>query len=540
MNDFDSLLVNGKIISVSYRGCFFCLDKDGMPLYHHGHFVCVPVRHLSIWKEKIEKSVLQKINNDSFLTAVYSFDARVAVVHISLDNNGNFDRTSPVFLPGTFKGCPTTFNKRPQSIALNMYQQIQQLDRQFEEAQQRLQSLWSKKAKLQQIVNSPHLSTNNVKFPNEHSGDLIEKSIPKGREHYNEVIRNRARELATKKMSLKDISEQIYHEFKIQPSRCSIRNFLREGSLHAKVNAVVTLSEMGGDAVLGVDESSSRHRSVFVMMGIGKSDAKQQRKSVTLGIRQIGGKDAENQLKEIQSILREIVELSSQLEATKNNPIISLQSFHHFGSDHIASNGVLYRLIKQKRQELNFIDQTPFDWIRCLLHKFDLVETHFLSTMTKQRADCSAKCGSPPLLSETLDGPDLLIYKTGGMKSSKSTKVNSAIDFLYRTSVILSESTKGEKTNWGFLFRKQMSAQGTPFSFHPINGSRLHIYSHSALRTYPILRNLRLFIEAQADSWTKRYLLEASLHPNTLSELRLLLVSLAMQLENRLQHTTIS
>ena len=67
----------------------------------------------------------------------------------------------------------------------------------------------------------------------------------------------------------------------------------------------------------------------------------------------------------------------------------------------------------------------------------------------------------------------------------------------------------GERANWGIMFASEMKHKGIKFSVKPIQGSRLHIYSHSALRTFPYLHELQCFIQGQKDSWTKKYLLDS-------------------------------
>ena len=67
------------------------------------------------------------------------------MVHISLDRNGDFDRTSPVFIPGTFKDPLFFYSVQQQTRTFNVLQEVQKVNREFDDAQQKLQLLMSKK-----------------------------------------------------------------------------------------------------------------------------------------------------------------------------------------------------------------------------------------------------------------------------------------------------------------------------------------------------------------------------------------------------------
>jgi len=274
---------------------------------------------------------------------------------------------------------------------------------------------------------------------------------------------------------------------------------------------------MKGEALLAIDESSSRHRSVFIARALGKKNKNGFYPSIPLGIRQLSGKDAKTIYNEIDSIIYEIIDLSQRIESLSDisMDIIMASLFFGLASDHISTNKSIYQMMKSKQSE------KPFEWVRCIMHKWDLMESHLIAEFKKERKSEPLKCGNPPSIDSATD-VDVLLFKPGGMKTSNTTRPNAATDFLYRASLILSSTTKGEKANWGAEFKIEMQEKGIRFAFKPIDGSRLHIYSHAALRTYGILPHLLTFIEHQYDSWTKRYLLEAIENPVTLSELRIL------------------
>ena len=129
-----------------------------------------------------------------------------------------------------------------------------------------------------------------------------------------------------------------------------IRNFIREGTVLTKATIAVSLHQMNGKAVLGVDKSSSHHKSMFIIMAIGECDQNRKRESFPLGVHQLAAKDAQTQIEEIQSVLLEINEITSCLDGTKQFAPLGFHSFHHFSSNHVVSNGVLFNLIKNKEE----------------------------------------------------------------------------------------------------------------------------------------------------------------------------------------------
>ena len=54
-------------------------------------------------------------------------------------------------------------------------------------------------------------------------------------------------------------------------------------------------------------------------------------------------------------------------------------------SDHLSTNGVVYENLKKERETEGAT--TPFDWIRCVMHKFNLMEDHLLAELKKHRVN---------------------------------------------------------------------------------------------------------------------------------------------------------
>lgn len=114
------------------------------------------------------------------------------------------------------------------------------------------------------------------------------------------------------------------------------------------------------------------------------------------------------------------------------------------------------------------------------------------------------------------------IFKPHGMKGSNGISPFCATDFLFRLGSILSETVKGEKANWGYQFHYWLKRKNITFHMDPIDGSRLHIYSHTALKIYAHIAHVEEFLLTREESWTKKFLLEACQNSRMNSELRVL------------------
>lgn len=188
---------------------------------------------------------------------------------------------------------------------------------------------------------------------------------------------------------------------------------------------------------------------------------------------------------------------------------VHLRSFCTFSLDHTNSNKVLKTLLEERRlcniqgsqivgfqetDESNYLKQPKtskpeiggqcpkLHWIRCILHKFDLMETHMINELKKDRM-VIGQCGIPPLV-KVAKGVDINNFKLHGMKDSNGNFPYCATNFLYQVGLILFKITKGEKTNWGYQFHHWLTQKNISLHVNLIDGSQLHIYSHAALNIY--------------------------------------------------------
>lgn len=529
------IVLNGRERKEAKSSCFYCLNLQNEPSVHLGYFVNVPTRFWMVWKKAIEKAIGRKMPS-YFEERVRDYNCRVsAAVHLCITGNGDFDIKKPLFKENTHLWGPEyllTSLSRSQSAAFHeslkwkkeleekekIEEEIKKLDEKKKKKVRRMEDMAESFLFIEENIRAePVLTCSNVDV------SLASKMEPELRKTslFNEDVRMKVRDRYCLGTSLKGIEMQLEKEY-LERSPCltSIWRMVQEGRHMANAVAAQLISKYYMALSLGSDESSCRHRSILVVNAIGENKSGKHM-SCVLGLVHLVGKDEATITKAICCTLQKIKETAEALPSFHGFSLaVDLNAFIGYSSDHLNTNGAVVRKLNEMKKENNE-NADVLTWIRCIMHKYNLIEDHICQELKRNRAVYL-------LLNQEMDAENLspedqiMLDIKGGMKASTGNNIHSASDFLYRLSKILADRTSGEKANWGELFNHWMDEAGKPWRMKPIDGKRLHIYSHSSLRTYWVLSDIATFVRDRNPSWTKTYLLESLGSQTMVSEMRIL------------------
>ena len=477
-----------------------------------------------------------------FAQRVKEYNCRVSAVHIQVSANGEYPCEAPTFREGTFLWGPEYLLSaivRSQRQAVKECEVLNLMEIEKSEALEELERIRRRISKAsmqsrhleQQTFIPPSQESSEVSAPpsldpSESHPQLLNSPgltrAPTRTELFEEEIRVKVRDRYFTGTSLDGIVMQLRKEYPAwSPSKTAVWRMVQEGRIIAKAAAANFIANYYLELSLGSDETSSRHKSLLVVNAIG-DNVQGKHQQCVLGLVQLPAKDEATVTKAIMDILTEIKTIAAALPSFSQAALSThLTAFLAYSSDHASTNSAVFKSLATKRKELD-PNLDDLAWIRCLMHKYNLCEDYVLVGLRKQR-NISLFLNPNEIDAENVHPEDEIMLETkGGMKASLGLNVHSAPDFLYRVSRIFSTSTKGEKVNWGFQFNSQMQKKGIHWKVNPISGSRLHIYSHSALRSYWCLNELKLFLEEKNSSWTKSYLLTSLGSKSMQSEIRVL------------------
>jgi len=199
------LEVNGKVLLMSSKICYFCITTEEKTARHHGYFVTVPKQFWRIWLTKIQLALQRNFSSqfkERFSDAVSRSDARVAVAHISLVDDG-FDRGNPTFLPNTFKR-----ELRPTISRSDLREQRKVLvqAKSDHETLQRIGEAEKEITKLQKKLKSPLPITQPPTSP-------PSPPSPSSSYVFSEEIRRNGRDYFASGLSYRKIAERLQREY---------------------------------------------------------------------------------------------------------------------------------------------------------------------------------------------------------------------------------------------------------------------------------------------------------------------------------------
>ena len=195
---------------------------------------------------------------------------------------------------------------------------------------------------------------------------------------------------------------------------------------------------------LGSDESSTRHRSILVVNAIEQKSPNGSELNKVLGIVQLPGKDGETIVNEILSILANIEKTTMKLTAPEFSSLSTkIDSFIAYTSDHIATNGKVFRQLKKEIDTVSSENENSFDWIRCLMHKYNLFEDHLIAELRKNEIVMDfTKMYNLTNIANIESDDVVLLEDKGGMKANFGNNIHCATDFLYRLSRIMAKHSE--------------------------------------------------------------------------------------------------
>ena len=482
-----SIIINGKMLSLISFLCYYCLDIECCPIRHSGYFVCIPTLYASEWQWQIEKAINQSLHEEKFYFDVKFYNARIAVVHLFLSANGEYDRKSPKIREGTFLWGPeyTCFTfAQSQQVCLSECSKKLRMTQKRAAIELELSQLNDKIDSMKFI----HISEEERFEPKERT-ELPEEmklhcdnAVSFSSELFPNEVREKARDLYANGMSYRKIENMLQKEFPNRsPKKSTIALFVQEGGFIAKACAAMYIYEHRFEITLGSDESSSRHRSILIVNAMGKQTNNGYHESKVLGIVQLSGKDGKTIANEILSLLQTLSDLACKLEGVRTASFSSsISSFIAYSSDHVGVNKKVFDLLNEEKKKVSTDNTISLKWIRCVMHKYNLMEDHLVAHLKKCRTPFFFlnNCG----IDEEVSGVDtIMLEDVGGMKSSLGTNIHSATDFLYKLSKIMTATAKGEKANWGHQFNFELKEKGVEWKVKSMVSGCLHVYSHLAL-----------------------------------------------------------
>ena len=342
------------------------------------------------------------------------------------------------------------------------------------------------------------------------------------------------------------------------PSRSTICRIIAEGGVFAKMVAVRRLAALGCHLVLAHDATRSRGKEVLTVLAYGAKDGEGKNEAIPLGVARLVRKTAAAQAEKIVEIVTECqarAESIPETEAAAGS--MELACFSGTQSDNAPVNSCIHKALEAQRTELveekvsalrreagvvtdaELDDLRCFCQLSCILHKLDLVETHVLLCLNRQRSDIATTTMSSSLTTSAAafsatSATTAATIASASAPSSFSMKApsgekreDSAVHVLFELGKVLGHNSKKESSHGeefaGFLSSHHPTLQ---LRIPRVEGHRFLIYGQCALRVFPHIGVIAEFLQRlQASglvSWSISFLLRAFENATLLGELRLL------------------